>query len=365
MTAQPPGDPHLEARLRDALGAAASRVYPTDRLGAITMAVSPPPKRVGAPRWVAPLAASFLVIAAGLGALAMLQRPSPITVATAGPTGVVVISSETLPTPSMALPQGSGQSGPNSTAPKRFEWSAPVYYAAPGTTVHRWLLYRDFVRATMGDDGLDARVTTAVNLALAQPEIWGATMPGQDEYLRAWAPGTHVTASVAADRISLTLSAPGVDGLDLDAQRMAVQALVWTATAAAQRTVPVFIDVAHGGPVVGGIPSGVFRRPADTTAELAPIWITSPGRFATVWNSQVVVEGQACTFEGTVQWELILNGIPVQGGVVTATSACPERGTWRVVLDGLAPGSYTIRALEADVATGALFAAQSVAFTVR
>lgn len=90
----------------------------------------------------------------------------------------------------------------------------PVYYAAPGTPVVRWALYRDFVRATMGDDGLDARVTTAVNLALAQPDVWGQAMPGQDGYLRAWTPGTRVTASVAADRIALTLSAPGVGGLD-------------------------------------------------------------------------------------------------------------------------------------------------------
>ena len=365
MTDHPPADSHLEARLRDALGAAASRVAPTDRLGAITAAVSTPPQRIGAPRWVLPLAASFLVLAAGLGALTMQQRPGPTAVATAGsPTGIVVVASETLPTPSLA-PGSPGPSDPSSTATQRFEWSAPVYYAAPGTPVNRWLLYRDFVRATMGDDGLDARVTTAVNLALSQPEVWGPAMPGQDDYVRAWAPGTRVTASVAADRISLTLSAAGVDGLHLDAHRMAVQALVWTATAAAQRTIPVSIQVARGGPVVGGIPAGLFRRPADTTRELAPIWITSPGRFATVWDSHVVVEGQACTFEGTVQWELSLNGIPVQGGVVTATTACPERGTWRVVLDGLAPGRYTIRALEADAATGALFAAQSVAFTVR
>ena len=40
MTAHPPGDPHVEARLRDALTTAAERVSPTDRLGAITETVS-------------------------------------------------------------------------------------------------------------------------------------------------------------------------------------------------------------------------------------------------------------------------------------------------------------------------------------
>ncbi len=217
----------------------------------------------------------------------------------------------------------------------------------------------------MGDDGLDARVTTAVNLAMAQPDVWGPAMPGQDTYLRAWAPGTRVTATVSADAITLVLSAPGVDGLDQPAQRQAVQALVWTATAAAQRNVPVTISVAAGGPVVGGIPAGVFRRPADPTSELAPVWITSPGRFATVWDSRVVVEGQACTFEGTVQWELRRGDAVVNKGFTTATSGCPQRGTWKVDLGVLAPGRYTVRAFELDAATGALFAEQSVAFTVR
>ncbi len=62
MTAHPPGDPHVEARLRDALTTAAERVSPTDRLGAITEAVSTAPPRAGTPRWLLPLAASFLAL---------------------------------------------------------------------------------------------------------------------------------------------------------------------------------------------------------------------------------------------------------------------------------------------------------------
>ena len=199
MTAHPPGDPHVEARLRDALTTAAERVSPTDRLGAITAAVSTAPARAGTPRWLLPLAASFLVLAVGLGALTLQQRVGSNAVAASGThTAVVIAADDPLPAPSRALPASPGASTPGSTSATRFEWSAPVYYAAPGTPVVRWALYRDFVRATMGDDGLDARVTTAVNLALSQPEVWGPAMPGQDDYVRAWAPGTRVTASVAA-----------------------------------------------------------------------------------------------------------------------------------------------------------------------
>ena len=364
MSVHPPGDPQLEQRLRAALGMAADQVTPTDRLAHIQAAVaSAPTRRGGIPAWLLPLAASFLVLAVGLGTFALL-RPPAATVTASEAAGTSAVASDGMPAPSLVIGGPATTTDPGSSA-KRFEWSAPVYYAAPGTPVHRWLLYRDFVRATMGDDGLEARVTTAVNLAMAQPDVWGPAMPGQDGYLTAWAPGTRVTATVSADAITLVLSAPGVDGLDLQAQRQAVQALVWTATAAAQRNVPVTISVAAGGPLVGGIPAGVFRRPADPTTDLAPVWITSPGRFASVWDSRVVIEGQACTFEGNVQWELRQGDAVVNTGFTTATSGCPQRGTWKVDLGVLAPGRYTIRAFELDAATGALFAEQSVAFTVR
>ena len=137
----------------------------------------------------------------GLGALTLQQRVGSNAVAASGThTAVVIAADDPLPAPSRALPASPGASTPGSTSATRFEWSAPVYYAAPGTPVVRWALYRDFVRATMGDDGLDARVTTAVNLALAQPDVWGQAMPGQDGYLRAWTPGTRVTASVVSGR---------------------------------------------------------------------------------------------------------------------------------------------------------------------
>lgn len=371
MSVHPPGDPQMAQRLRAALGMAADQLTPSDRLPHIQAAVaSAPTRRGGIPAWVLPLAASFLVLAVGLGTFALLRPPAAAGTITTQGTGVAadpadrtVVVAENLPAPSRAV--GAAATTDSSGTAKRFEWSAPVYYAAPGTSVHPWLLYRDFVRTTMGDDGLEARVTTAVNLAIASPDVWGPAMPGQDSYLTAWAPGTRVTATVSADAITLVLGAPGVDGLDLPAQRQAVQALVWTATAAAQRNVPVKISVAGGGPVVGGIPAGVFRRPTDATTELAPVWITSPGRFASVWDSRVVVEGQACTFEGTVQWELRQGDVVVSKGFATATSGCPQRGTWKVDLGVLTPGRYTIRAFDLDAASGALSAEQSVAFTVR
>ena len=98
---------------------------------------------------------------------------------------------------------------------------------------------------------------------------------------------------------------------------------------------------------------------------MARVWITSPGRLGSVWDSHVVIEGRACTFEGPVKWGLGLDGAMVRQGFTTATAGCPVRGTWRQDLGVLAPGRYTIRAFESDAATGGPFAEQSVAFTVR
>jgi hypothetical protein len=326
MSVHPPGDPQMAQRLRAALGMAADQLTPSDRL----------PPHPGSRRQRADPAGRHTCV--GVAARRLVSRPrrGPGHFRAAAATGRGGNDHHAGHRRSRrpSGPNGGGgrkPAGPLSSGRSRSDdrlqrHRQTLRVVGPGLlrgTRHfgpPWLLYRDFVRTTMGDDGLEARVTTAVNLAIASPDVWGPAMPGQDSYLTAWAPGTRVTATVSADAITLVLGAPGVDGLDLPAQRQAVQALVWTATAAAQRNVPVTISVAGGGPVVGGIPAGVFRRPTDATTELAPVWITSPGRFASVWDSRVVVEGQACTFEGTVQWELRQGDVVVSKGFATATS---------------------------------------------
>ena len=359
----------FEAHLRDALASSAAQITPADRLAAIQAATaSPTPDRQqqqrGIPPWLLPIAASFLVLAVGLGS-ALLLRPAPADpgfAPAASPAGPVVIS-EAMPAPSELASKPAG--GVTAQVAKRFEWSAPVYYVAPGTSVHPWLLYRDFVRTTMGDDSLAARVITSVNLALGDPGSWGPAMPGQDRYLRAWPAGSRAEASVDDNRITIALSAPGVDGLTHEQQKAAVQAPVWTATGAAQRNVPVELVVLGGGPLFSSVPAGIYRRPADATAELAPVWVTSPGRFASVWDGRVLVEGQACTFEGIVQWELRSGPTVISSGHTQATSMCPARGTWRVELGPLPPGPYVITAFESGAESGGVVAEHSVAFTVR
>ncbi|MFZ1287187.1 MAG: Gmad2 immunoglobulin-like domain-containing protein [Candidatus Phosphoribacter sp.] len=360
-------DPQLQARLRATLRRHAEQITPRDRLGAIQDAVTQPHRR-GMPAWLLPLAASLLVFVVGAGIAMIAQSNTPQTTAVAGTAATTqsvsppgILASETPPTHASTT---GATPVPTQAAGNRVEWSAPLYYVATGAGRRPWLLYRDFVRTTLAQDTLTNRVSTAVNLALAGPTAWGPSMPGQESYVEAWQPGTRAAVTVNADRIAVTLSSPGRPGLTAAQQQLAVQSLVWTATAAAQQTVPVDVWLSDGAPVFGNVTAGPYTRPSDWTTVLAPVWVTSPGRFASVWSSPVVVEGQACTFEATVQWELTRNATVVASGHTTASSACPQRGTWRVNLGALEPGTYTFRAWEPRIGEERVLAEHAVTFVV-
>jgi len=65
-------------------------------------------------------------------------------------------------------------------------------------------------------------------------------------YQQPWAPDTTAKVSVTDTQITIVLSQAGPTGLTADQQRIAVQSLVWTATAAAQLNVPVRVEVTGG-----------------------------------------------------------------------------------------------------------------------
>ncbi|MDQ1539904.1 MAG: hypothetical protein QOH29_630, partial [Actinomycetota bacterium] len=58
--------------------------------------------------------------------------------------------------------------------------------------------------------------------------------------------------------------------------------------------------------------------------------------------------------EANVSWELTQKGGRLQSGFVTASIGAPERGTWSVPLNGLAPGKYTLRAWETSMKDGSI-----------
>jgi hypothetical protein len=63
-------------------------------------------------------------------------------------------------------------------------------------------------------------------------------------------------------------------------------------------------------------------------------------------------------------WELSRNGKVVQKGFTTASSGCPERGEWTIAIEDLAPGNYTISALEYSAEDSSLFAIDDKDFVI-
>lgn len=240
----------------------------------------------------------------------------------------------------------------------------PVYFVGPYGN-QKWGLVREFLTANL-PAGADpaAKATAALNLALnAQPYT------NTDGYLQPWPAGSSAQQVVVRpSEIEVVLSGPGVKGLTPEQQRVSVQQVVWTATAAVQQNLPVRISVAGGGPIFETMPPSVYKRPATTESyrDLAPIWVDTPSRDQVLpAGSPVVVKGQACTFEANVLWELRQGTTVVKKGNTTASSGCPTQGSYSVDLGVLQPGAYQFRAFELSAKDGSLSAEKVVSFTVK
>jgi hypothetical protein len=194
-----------------------------------------------------------------------------------------------------------------------------------------------------------------------------------DGYLQPWSGTTVKAVQVTPQLITVTLSGPGSPGItDKDVARVAVQSLVWTAQAAVGKgTIPVTFVVADGSTkLFGRLPAAqkYNRPPSDQSYDdLAPIWVTSPGRDATLPQGKpVVVKGEATVFEATVGWQLLKGTSVAKQGHATASVGAPQRGTYSFSLGSLAPGSYAIRVYEVSAADGKTVTAEKrVSFSVK
>lgn len=359
----PDGYADLEAELRRAFAAEGDSIVPDERLAEIRDEVAAEHGRRGMPRWLAPVAASVAVLLVATIAWLLLRPEDSAPIVVGTPTVTATESPATSqPSPtatSTTAPTATGSAGVSSQ-------TLPIYYVGRGSTAKPWLLHRTFLPGQQVASDATALASRAVAIALAGRDDAGHTLTAYEGYLQPWRPGTTATVTAGPSEIQVVLSSPGLDGLTPDQQRIAVQQLVWTATAAASSNVPVRITTASGGPIFATVPGGVYRRPAAAYEDLAPLWITEPSRYVPVAAGRpVVVTGQACVFEATVSWELSRGGAVVKSGFTTATSGCPERGTYSIDLGVLAGGDYSIRVFEVSAADGNVFAETREPFTVQ
>ncbi|MBL8929242.1 MAG: hypothetical protein JNL54_03875 [Kineosporiaceae bacterium] len=336
---RPPED--VEAMLRRALAHEAATVHPPERLEAIRARITTVPDlstRRGRRVWLP------LIAAASVLALAILtpsltswvrHRPAPAT---------------------------------GAASPAPLVEPLPVYYLQGQR--ENWRIVREFTPTTVAEPA--ARVQAAVRLAVAGR----ATDP---DYTSLWRrldvtgpPGAIdplVTTDLAQDVITIRLdpslvsahrARPGAVTAEL--ARLTVDQLIWTATAAAGRTLPVTITTSAPPSITATVSSGqrlfgleALGTPAvRTTAPRdprAPIWVNS------LTEGQQVSAGSAITVTGDLDlplpayldapltWTLSTAEGEVRGNgdvLVSENLAPPERSTWLARVTVPERGRYVV-----------------------
>ncbi len=195
--------------------------------------------------------------------------------------------------------------------------------------------------------------------------VSGVLQPLDPDYRNLWGNESKlnsitVDAGVATIDLALGELSVGAEG-----EMRAIDQLVWTATEInrAITAVKFTIDGKTVESFAGHVDTtGTFKRAPDYEI-LSPVSIISPAQGAAVVNP-IVIDGEACTFEANVAWEILKDGKSIESGATTALAACPDRSPWRLNLPNLASGSYTIIAREYSAEDGSLTAIDSKDFTV-
>ncbi len=246
----------------------------------------------------------------------------------------------------------------------------PVYFLGRDVTG----LFREFLAGGVIGATTQQRVTLALTYAVdpAAPAHPGDVSP--------WLPATQSALKVSLVGhsevdVDLPAAETEVNGRTPAQARLAAQQLAWTASATARNAglgVRITFD-GRPGKLFGSLSTvPVFHRPPSALAfeDLAAIWVLGPEQGQVV-HGRVTVSGQACTFEANVAWELTGGGPATRGpilrsGHTTASSGCPQRGTWQVSLSLLSPGVYTFRAYEpSEQGNGTLAGEDTTTFVVR
>ncbi|PID54808.1 MAG: hypothetical protein CSA58_00365 [Micrococcales bacterium] len=324
-------DDVLADKLRAALAHEADAVNPGDGLDGIYHAIGQQPATAAPARrgWVvvAAAAAAAVVIGGTALVLTMDQRDTPL----AGPAPATTSASSSqpvAPTEAVAAPTG---------APPQEVSSLPVYF--PGERDNDVFLYREFRNGTDLGDPVASAVQAMTEL---QPHNPGS--------FSVWRPASSVRVSRDGQGLTVDMSADAFANKNVGPTqaRAAIQALVYTATAAEQSSGPVTVLVdGAAADAWGAIKLGeAMNRDASVRA---PIWITRPQQQATV-DSPLTVTGVANVYEGTV----IAEAVDETGEVVAQDFGTAAQGSfaeYEITLE-VPAGTYTVRAYSPNVSDG-------------
>ena len=347
-------------RLRRALEAEAEMVHPDQRgLGTILERIEAEERSRRRPwlPWAGALVAAAVAgIVAGIvltsdGPDAGQPAATPTVTDTSGP----VTAEPTTPPPTTA---------PATTAPPAAGTltGIPVYWV--GQPNRDFALFREF------RDVPDAGGPIASAVAAMTRE-----KPLDPDYTTPWRPASRVEVSRDGSNVTVDLSADAFANTNVGSAlaELAVQQLVYTATAAAQTggtpasTVTVTVD---GEPydAWGTVRLGEPMQRASQVEVQSHAWVLSPTQGATVPAGTVTFKGFGTSFEANFVWRIATeSGAEVAKGFATGGTGTGGFGEFTFTAD-LAPGSYTVEVSTDDPSGGAEgpgAATDDKAFTVR
>lgn len=216
-----------------------------------------------------------------------------------------------------------------SATPEAPKGSVPVYVI--GRQGDRTWLFREFwqTRVTRVEDKVAEAVTDAVNRRPLDPDYDAPVFQG--------GAGSRASATVTDALITVTLTAAMVSRPDVsraDAE-LALQQLVWTATAAAgtgRADTPVLIRVDKGNQMLFGR-IRLDRRFARTDFPddpRAPLWITSLADGVDVGHKPLTVTGDTVADGGSVTWSVTRDGVELAAGDAAPGDTVGGRTGWSV-----------------------------------
>ncbi|NDL56737.1 Gmad2 immunoglobulin-like domain-containing protein [Phytoactinopolyspora mesophila] len=216
----------------------------------------------------------------------------------------------------------------------------PVYYTVEDRITREWQRVRTA-------DPLGAAVHQALNGPSLDPR-----------YESLWEPVDVVSAQVTDGVIEIDLRSPVELAADPALADVAVQQLVFTATATAASTlgadgtlpVQILVDGEPPADLFGELDLTEPVGRADETDIRYFVQIDSPGYEAEV-SSPVEVTGVAAVFEATVLWELERDGDVIDSGHATTGEAFTF-SEFSIDLGELEPGDYEITVMETDPSDG-------------
>lgn len=190
--------------------------------------------------------------------------------------------------------------------------------------------------------------------------------PDDPDLVSPWADAGSTVRSLARDDGGATIDlALGRLNVGAEAEARAIDQLIMT-VASADPTVATVTLLVDGEPVESLAGHVDATRPfavADGAAAIATVTLAEPTEGATV-AGDLVIGGEACTFEAAVPWQVLRDDEVVAEGTALAAEACPIRSAWTADVGALPPGTYTVRAYDLSARDGSLIAEDTKTVTI-